>query len=422
MKASTARAMGALRVLFCLTALAACSDDDNSTTAQPSPDGGLSDSGSPSTASSAYLVVERVFAPEGRLYYASVLPSLPKGKIDRSKAREFSSADVETFDGKIFLRDRQSNTMTRFAVSDDLKLVQEAQFSFANLGLPGSRVTNAYVSPTSAFTLNAKDWTLAEWNPTAMSLTGKNVSIAAAKKSVVGFINEPIRFGETIMAPVGWADGDTYEMYPGAGVIVLDPKTPDAPRFIETPRIGNGSRLTLAANGDAYQYSVVFAEWRLWGKASNGGKLPNSGVVRIKAGQTTYDPDYHVDIEAITKSPNVWGIHRVDDRYLLVQMWDPAVSIDFVKSQEDLDNAFEYIYALVDTQEKTWKKVDTIPKGGAGSSDDHIVDGKLHVQIYVPNGDGPDGADAVVYSVTSAGFTEEFRIPSGDLWFVEKLR
>jgi hypothetical protein len=67
--------------------------------------------------------VERVFSPEGRFYYASVVSEMPSGPVDRSRAREFTSADIEAYDGAFYLRDRESNTITRFTVSADLELV-----------------------------------------------------------------------------------------------------------------------------------------------------------------------------------------------------------------------------------------------------------------------------------------------------------
>ncbi|MET0384851.1 MAG: DUF4374 domain-containing protein [Polyangiales bacterium] len=411
-------------------AAAACGDDDELTTdpaleSDAGPDAASPDAASPDASTAdqepAYLVVERVFTQEGRFYYASVLPEMPTSPVDRDQAREFSSADIEVFAGKVFLRDRESNILKRFSVSPERKLVEEAEIGFQSLGLSASRIYNAYVSPTSAFILSDDDWNLIEWNPTTMELTGKEISIDFARKDVTGYVGAPTVVANRILSPVFWQDYETFVTYPGSGVLVIDPSSPDEPRFIEDDRLACGAKIAAAGNGDAYLIGTVFGEFRMFGTVAGGGELPSSGMLRIPAGAEAFDTGYRLDLDEITGSPNIWGAHRIDDRYLLLQMWDPESTVE-IKTQEDLDDGLEYIYALVDTEERSWKRVDTLPKAGAGNSISHRVDGKLYIQAYMLNDKGDGSEDAVVYTVTPEGFEEQFRVPSGDLWFAERIR
>jgi hypothetical protein len=98
-------------------------------------------------------------------------------------------------------------------------------------------------------------------------------------------------------------------------------------------------------------------------------------------------------------------------------MFDPESPTDIYETEEDFMGASEYIYGLVDNEARTWKRIDEIPKAGAGNSLSHVVDGTLYVQAYDLNGEA-----ALVYAVDSDGVEPAFSIPSGDLWYVNRLR
>ncbi|HTV22163.1 MAG TPA: hypothetical protein VMG12_25915 [Polyangiaceae bacterium] len=366
---------------------------------------------------SAIVLIERVFSPEGRLYYASVVSEMPTGPLDRSQAREFTSADVELFDGKLFVRDRESNTMTRFSVSSERQLVQEAQLSFQPLGLDSIRFYSAYLSPTRAFLISDEDdMRMIEWNPSTMQLAGNEISLDfVSKPGVSASIAEPIRVGNELVANVAWQDYDNLVMYPGIGALVIDPDAPEAAQLIEDPRVGGGYISYSGANGDAYLVGIVGGDYNLFGTTTNGEPMPASGVVRIAKDEANFDPAYLADARAITGSPAIWAIHRIDDRTLLVQMWDPETSTADLASADDLNDGQEYIYALVDIEAATWTRLDAIARGGAGNSIDHILDGRLYVQSYTDE-------DAIIYSVSATGIEEAFRVPGGDLWYLKRLR
>jgi hypothetical protein len=374
----------------------------------------------------AILFVERVYAPEQRLYYASVLSELPTTHVDRSKAREFGSADIDVYDGKLFVRDRETNTLTRFAVSEDNELVEEAQLSFADVGLQARRYHNVFLSPTRALVLNNIDWTLLGWNPSTMELTGeeRSIAFAAKPKGVDGFISEPVPVGDRIMSAINWQNYDDLVMYPGSGALVFDPAADEdaPPQLIEDTRVGGGLRIKVDDNGDAYYIGAVRGEIIKFGKVFEDAPLPASGVLRIRNGETAFDPDYFVDVGEITKSPNIWAIHMIDAQHLLVQMWDPETPDDAAKAPGDLDGAREFIYAIVDIAAKRWERVANITKGGAGNSSDHVLDGQLYVQAYVTSDNSEQAEDAIVYGVTSDGVEEAFRVPAGDLWLIERIR
>lgn len=399
--------------LLALVGFAACGDPSGS----PADASVTSDANTP-----AVLVAERVFGTAGRSYFVSVQPGVPTAAVDRSKAREFSSADIEIYNGAVYIRDRDTNLMTRYRISDDLQLVEDGQISFMNKGLAPGRFHSAYLSPERAYVLDSNEWRLIEWNPTTMKLApGADIPITFMQKPALPFgaIGPPARVGNRLVSPVYWADLDNLIMYPGSGAaLVLDANNPTTPTFVEDSRVGGAFRVYGAPNGDTFVTGVVGGDVHMFGKALGGGPLPTSGILRIPAGGATFDPDYLVDIEAITRSPGIWAIHRVDDHTVLAQVLDPAAP-----RPADADayaSSTDFIYMLVDTQQKTAQRVESLAKGSIANAGEHIVDDHLYIQYTSVSGSG--AFESVVNVVNPGGIQQAFTVPSGDLWHLQRVR
>jgi hypothetical protein len=421
------------RITVAVAALAAsgCGDSDNN---NPTPDlsmGGAADltmnpgadlSGQmmqDAAPPAPIIVAERVFMPNGRSYYVSVLTEMPTSPIDRTKAREFTSADIEIYDGKIYLRDRPSNLMTLFSVSSDLQLVQEAQLSFQNTGLPSGRAFSAYLSPTLAFILDGAGLQMIGWDPTNMKLTGDVISLAFLKKDMLPTVSlgQPTRSDDRVIIPVSWDDSNNLLTNPGIGaMLILDANMKAPPTVVEDPRVGGGY-VAWDFNGDAYVGGTVGGDVNLFGGVPGGGKAPSSGVVRLKKGTNTFDQSFVVDVNAATGTIGAWGVHMLDPTHLLCQILDPAVDPKTIMTPDDFYNSTSFFYILLDTSTMKWTKQAAIATGGIGNAQEHVVDGVEYVGVTTM-----DGADVYPATAASGLGAKQFSIPSGDLWFAQRLR
>jgi hypothetical protein len=409
-----------------LLTLAACSGGADATLVAMAPapatgsDGPSGESDAADADSPAIVIVERVFAPEGRFYYASVVAEMPTGPIDRASAREFTSADIEAYGGAFYLRDRESNKITRFTVSDDLELIEGASFSLQGFGLPAVRFHNVYLSAQRAYLVDRIGLRLIEWNPTSMALTGNELSVDyIAKPGMPDIsISPPVQVGSRIISSIAWEDSENQMIYPGTGALLFDPESSEPPELVEDARLAGAYKVN-DDGADAYVSGVAYAH-AVYSTTPSGEPIPPSGVLRIANDEPRFDASYLIDLTAMTGSPGIYGIHRVDERFLLVQMFDPGTPLDAYATHDDFFAAPEYIYGLVDTQEMSWRLVDTIPKAGAGNTLDHIVDGRLYVQAYEEI--SPDVEDAIIYEASPGGVEEAFRVPSGDLWYLKRIR
>jgi hypothetical protein len=416
--------------LACALALATgCGDDkgggddgDDDTGQDDGQDDGTDDDGAGDDGGEqpAVLVAERVFTPEGRSYYLSVLPDVPGEPVDRAQALELTSADIEVFNGLVYIRDRDANTMTRYRVSDDLALVEDGQLSFAGVGLGTGRYHSAYLTAERAYVMDSAEWRLIEWNPTTMELTGEIVPIDFAEKTELPFgaIGPAARAGDRLVSPIYWQDFENLVLYPGSGALIIDPASTEPPVFVEDARVGGAFRSVADDAGDAYLIGTVGGDLRLFGSALGGGDLPASGLLRIPAGEQAFDPDYAVDIEAITGSIGAWAVHRIDDTTVLAQVYDPEAA-----DPADIDayaDSTDFVYVLIDTEKGTFEPVEELARGGRGNAGDHVVDGRLYVQTS--RGTGEDQFETVVHAVSPEGIEESFTVPSGDVWHLQRIR
>lgn len=401
------RALAAL-LLF---ALPACGDDGNKVTPDAGPD-----IDAPVADTPAVVLVERVFGAGGaRSYVISVLPAVPTAAVDRSVALSLTSADPELFNGKLYVRNRDLNKMTRYAIDADRKLVEEKSFLFTPTGLGGSRYNSMYVSAELAYLLDSTDYRLIGWNPTTMELTGSIIPLDAARKdaSLTGSFSAPVKVGNRLISAINWEDFTKAIMYPGSGALVVEIADPTHPKIIETSRVGGGFRIT-ADGDDAYLTGTVGADVRTYGGgAFGGGALPTSGIVKLPAGQDAFDPSYLVDVDAATGNKSVWAIHRIDSGKLLAQVYDPAMALP--ANVADYGNSTNFIFGTMDTATQMFTPIAAPPRGGRSNAGNHVVDGKLYIQTS-----GATGSTA--YALSATGAAEAFPVPAGDVWFLARAR
>lgn len=397
--------------LVALGGAAACGDDHRDVVA---------DAGQPEGTAPTVVVTERVFTATDRFYYLSALPTVPTAAIDRTKALEFHSADPEVFGNRIYVRDRENNTMTRYRVTDDFQILADGDFSFDPTALKANRFNSIYVSADLAYLMDSTDWRLIGWNPTKMELTGDVISIASmGRPPLPGAISAPIHVGSQVMAAVSWVDASAAVLttYPGSGILVFDPASPQSTKLVEDPRIAGGFRITADANGDAFLTGITSGAIHRFGKTSDGSAMPTSGVVRLAAGQAAMDPGYLADVEAITGTVSVGAIHRIDDTTLLAQIYDPTATVS--TDPTVFGSAAEYIYVLINTADKTFAPVDGLTKGVLGNSGNHVVDGKLYIQVSAIT---RTSYETDTFTTSPAGVATAFHISGGDLWFMGRLR
>ncbi|MBQ2779198.1 MAG: DUF4374 domain-containing protein [Bacteroidaceae bacterium] len=114
------------------------------------------------------------------------------------------------------------------------------------------------------------------------------------------------------------------------------------------------------------------------------GTLP-SGVVRIKAGATTFDEDYYVNIEELGNKNPIYRCWYIDEDYFLLQLYkNGAESMINDGTSADVSEL-----AIFDAKNKSLKPVTGLPENISLGGEPYGEDGAVYIPINVTTGDYP---------------------------------
>lgn len=418
---SFARPFSAFLLSLASVACSSSSSDDNETPGQAN--------------NPVVLLAERIQNPDSRQIYVSLLPELPSTPVDRSSAYEFGNVDIYTHGGKVFIFDREQINLTRYQVTEDYQLVEDtledggaARVSFQQVGLPGYGFEHVFISDTRAYLVDWGEYRILVWNPTTMEIEGEiplDVAIKDGYTLSDSYLVSAIQSqGKVFVGVYVWQTYEDLEVHPGSGVVVVDAESDAPAQLLEDNRITGASKLftdeddNVLVVGD--QYSGLYNQF---GPAA--GTVPPAGVLRIDPsggadGQPTFERDYFVDLIEVTRSPGIYASYQIDASHLLLQAWDPETPLT-VTTADDYWAAGDYVYLLVDLDAGTSERVQSIPKAAAGSVEQFRFDDQLYVQTYEQKSEDVK-REAIVHRVSPTGVEEAFRIPSGDLWALRRVR
>lgn len=115
-------------------------------------------------------------------------------------------------------------------------------------------------------------------------------------------------------------------------VAIYNSKDFENPTLVKTDKISYAcgrmksqyyQTIWAADNGDVYVFSPSYAK----AQADNRQKTTlNSGVARIKAGATEFDPDYYFDLEAVSGGQPVYRCWHMSGDYFLLQMYTQGLN------------------------------------------------------------------------------------------------
>lgn len=231
------------------------------------------------------------------------------------------------------------------------------------------------------------------------SVVTMGMSVYAAKK-----YPEMITDQELIVKADGGSGSGSYTkgeipstQYPDSAFVAIY----SGSSFNETPVIARTAKIGYATgrmrsqyyqtiwaadNGDVYLFSPGYGRSFTSSKDLKKvtGTLP-SGVVRIKAGQTDFDPDYYVNLEEIgTKKPIFRCWHLTED-YFLLQLY-----VDGLEGLKQGKDANVSELAIFKGDDKSIVPVTGFPADLAGfGGDPYGENGNAYIAVTVKGGDKP---------------------------------
>lgn len=309
-------------------------------------------SGSPASVATppAYIIGSTLNGPEGWNAYVAVLPELEPQTIDYSTVLEVPGrADVWVWDGKVFIAQADAPVVSRYAVTDDLALVEEdgTRLSFAAAGVASAQFWNAiWLTPEKAYMNNAAGLEYVIWNPRSMEIVGRVDHPSIEERA--GFVvrnsstnrGSVVRDGK-VYHTYYWTD-ENYERYaPESRIAVYDIETDELLDVIAAPCPG----LDVATQDEAG--NLYFSSWTgLPGLSLVLGE-PTSCAVKIPAGSEQIDPSWTLSWPDLTEGRHGAALRYQGDGYGLVSI--------FHHEQLEYDGASD-AFALIGTENwQTWR-------------------------------------------------------------------
>lgn len=363
---------------------------------------------------SAILVGVFVRNPDGRNVYVGAVPEVPSGELDYSRFLEFGDVEASTHGGYVFVWDRDPATMTRLSVGDDLQLTPGPTLSFLEQGLSGTART-VYISATRAYTLSPALDRIVVWDPSAMTITGTiEMTPPVRAPGLETSAAEGHLAGNSVIWPLVSTNWDGEKHFQGTAVAIVDAHTGGPVRIVEDQRCVGADGAHVDEKGDFYLRAGGY-----WGSAAAYGPQATTTrtcVVRINAGESVFDPNYLVDMKALTGTyVNLPWFHVEGSKYL-AQPWDPAVPVP--ASIDDYWDGAGAKPMLVDIATGESQPYPHVAGHTVVSRAEFKLDGTSYYQLS-QTGSAVNGS-ATVVELHPEGIVRRFTLP--ELWALDRIR
>ena len=256
-----------------------------------------------------YAISASVFSDEGSTSYVALLPSLDAGvEIDYSRVLDVGSASslFGPEKGSFFAVGLdEAPTVTKYEVTADERFVERETIDFSGYGLtymwrdPG---LVPFLSEDKGYVLDNRELQVVIWDPAAMQITG-SFSLADVEDPdypLTRFEQDPTFRGDDLLVLVTHSTEDD-EGAPYTSLMTIDTVNDRVTSIVREERCGGLWESVKDSKGDIYFSSGTWdaAQNRVFGSAVETAPC----MVRVKAGESGFDPDYFVSSASIGGYP-----------------------------------------------------------------------------------------------------------------------
>jgi len=263
----------------------------------------------------AFAILSSVDNPEGRTNYAGLVdPSGADAQFDTTTAMEVAGSGrlyAPPSGGYFSVGDSESLVVTRYDLEGN-QLAESGRLSFAGVGITEFSNTMVFVSATKAYLLDAANLQVVVWNPSEFVIEG-TIDLSELEREgfpriVFPLFHFVLREGR-VLASVGWQN-EAGAFRKATGLLVLDTTRDAVAHIEETDRCTGAQDIVMGPSGAAYFASSV--DPVVWDESVRGGERLGC-VLRVNAGEESFDPDYRLLLSDATGGGVAYGLTATND-------------------------------------------------------------------------------------------------------------
>lgn len=249
-----------------------------------------------------YMAATRIWDDTSITSYFHLVPSLEADeKVDPKQALEVAGSAKLYADRKLgwfALGNGESPTITRYTLGKNDQLVAGDAMSLLDYGVQSLWDSLYVISKNKAYYPDSEGSQLIVWDPSEMRVIGNIPLPETMRDGYTSYYSiSHIERGTKVVFSVGWFDWEESDsVRPETGLVVIDTEDDSVASFEVDDRCGGITQVMGLEGGDAY-----FVSSSLAASAFHLGRLATEPcVLRVRAGDTEFDQEYHLRLQDIT--------------------------------------------------------------------------------------------------------------------------
>lgn len=295
-----------------IIAFLGCSDDG--ATGGGGGDGGGGTGGTGGAGAGAlFSIAGIVIQPTGRSLFVQTISELSGSYGLETAVEAPGNSRHWAYGGAVYIGLAEEPTLVRYVPDDAGDLVVDARLSFQSYGVSGIPAGIAFLRPDKAYLILHEALTIVLFDPSTMEITGE-IDISSLAKPDFSLETWMVTHHEgRLYVPVRHIDAVAFLIDPLVSVAIFDTETDSLVAVAEDdrcvaasqPAVGPDGAIYVLGDGRNYLTQLIAMQREL--------EPPSTCVIRIPEGETSFDPDFYVDVATIA-----------DGRDAVTAMWQVA--------------------------------------------------------------------------------------------------
>lgn len=297
-------------------------------------------------------------------------------------------------DDAIFVPNEDGPTVTRYALGESGALEEGPTLSFGGVGYASAMdsFNLPIINRTKAYAFDAPNSRAYLWNPQSMTLLPGEIDISMIQRDgyvarIAADADSARQRGNLLFVPVGWEDAVTEDARSMSGMLVIDTDADSVVEFLEDERCTEFQSSVRTASGDMYfftsEHSIV--------TISGSNPEYTSCALRIRAGESDFDPDFVLNLTEVTGRPiaccGAWA--GGESAYVPVLYEERVMVSDRRELWSKSNNDYRYWHIALDTGEA--REITSLPFFNTGGPSVYeLADGRVYRPLTIRPEEGPD--------------------------------